>query len=206
MNDQRILLASVSPRRKSLLEEAGYEVVVRPSDLDDGKLTPGKVTPRQWVMSLAEFKARRVADLLDADELDLSGGHFPGVLLAADTICVHEHELLGQPRDMTEAKAMIMKMRGRTHVTITGICLMDPATRRRLLDFDEAEVMVGEIDEASIDEYLASGQWRGKAGAYNLTERMEAGWPMTCQGDPTTVMGLPMLRLPSWLKKFRNQK
>lgn len=200
MNDQRILLASVSPRRKSLLEQAGYEVMVRPSDLDDGKLTRGDVTPRQWVMALAEFKARRVADLLEGKETNL-----PEVLLAADTICVHENELLGQPRDSDEAKAMIMKMRGGTHLTITGICLMDPATRRRLLDFDEAEVQVGPIDDASIDEYLASGQWRGKAGAYNLAERIEAGWPMTCQGDPTTVMGLPMQRLPGWIKKFRNQ-
>jgi septum formation protein len=53
----------------------------------------------------------------------------------------------------------------------------------------------GDVDDDAIDEYVASGQWRGKAGGYNLEERLEAGWPIECEGDPTTVMGLPMRRL-----------
>jgi len=61
---------------------------------------------------------------------------------------------------------------------------------------------VGAIDDGRIEAYVWGGDWRGKAGAYNLSERVEAGWPITCEGDPATVMGLPMRRLPAWLGRF----
>lgn len=63
---------------------------------------------------------------------------------------------------------------------------------RRHLFVDTAAVTVGEIPDAAIETYLATHTWRGKTGAYNLSERIEAGWPITYTGDPTTVMGLPM--------------
>jgi septum formation protein len=61
-------------------------------------------------------------------------------------------------------------------------------------------VTVGPIPETEITAYLDSGQWRGKAGAYNLAERLQAGWPISVEGDPGTVMGLPMVRLAERLR------
>jgi predicted house-cleaning NTP pyrophosphatase (Maf/HAM1 superfamily) len=55
--------------------------------------------------------------------------------------------------------------------------------------------MIGELQEEQIQEYVASGAWRGKSGGYNLADRIEAGWPIECEGDPATVMGLPMVKL-----------
>ncbi|MFW5653377.1 MAG: Maf family protein [Planctomycetota bacterium] len=63
---------------------------------------------------------------------------------------------------------------------------------RRLLFVDTADVEVGNVRSADIKSYLDTGDWRGKAGAYNLSERLTAGWPITYEGDPTTIMGLPM--------------
>jgi septum formation protein len=65
----------------------------------------------------------------------------------------------------------------------------------RHLFADAARVTMGALSDSDLENYLASGQWHGKAGGYNLLERIDAGWPLTYQGDPTTIMGLPMNRL-----------
>lgn len=197
-----IWLASSSPRRCQLLAEAGIEVIVMPSDLDDADLTRGGVQPELWVMALAYFKARRVSDLLSTK------GNLPAersrVMLGADTLCVCEGEIFGQPRDAAQAMHMIRSMCNRVHCTMTGVCLLAFPTGRRFLSVDQAWIRVGDVPERSIEEYITSGQWRGKAGAYNLSERIEADWPISCEGDPATVMGLPMRKLPDWIKRFRN--
>lgn len=198
-----IWLASASPRRRMLLLEAGFGVIVEPSDLDDGRLKRGDVSPGAWVMALAWFKARRVAEriLPSTAFVQAESNRF---VLAADTICVHEGRLLGQPGDAIEARGMMELMRDSTHTTLTGVCLFDPDPGRRFITFDEATVKMGAISDAAIEEYIGSGHWRGKAGAYNLSERIEAGWPIQCLGDPTTVMGLPMRKLPEWIERFRS--
>jgi septum formation protein len=201
-------LASGSPRRRKLLTEAGVPITVQPADIDDGRLSPNRVRPEHWVMALAYLKARRVAELLmQQDPAPLARG---GTIIGADTVCVFEGMILGQPRDEAHAAEMIRMMRHRDHVTMTGVCLiaMEQTTRKRqplppvaarLLFVDRAVVTVGDITDEKIDLYVASGEWRGKAGAYNLADRAAAGWPIECTGDPTTVMGLPMQRLARWL-------
>lgn len=194
MNRQRsVLLASASPRRQLLLREAGLNVQVHPPDIDDGQLQCGKVDPQQWVMALAYLKARRVLEML--------GGRSSGIVIGADTVCVHEGRILGQPVDVNHARWMLMLMRDAAHVTMTGACILKHG--QRFLLFDCAEVHLGELSEQQVDAYLESGNWRGKAGGYNLTERIAAGWPVRCVGDPTTVMGLPMRKLEPMLRLLR---
>lgn len=193
----RICLASSSPRRRRLLEQAGYDVRVIEPQIDDGRLLSPSVAPRQWVMSLAYLKARSVVDHLDAN--DAAG---IDVVLGADTVCVVDGVVLGQPTDDADARRMIEAVRGRSHWTMTGVCLVDPAADRRMFAVDAAAVDVGDVGDEQIEQYISSGDWRGKAGAYNLAERIEAGWPITCADDPATVMGLPMRKLPQWVKAF----
>jgi septum formation protein len=190
-------LASRSPRRAELLAAAGFRAQVAPADIDDGALRHGEVPPEWWVMSLAYLKARRVADGLRAN----NGSH-DGVVLGADTVCAVGRAVMGQPRDAADARRMLRLMRRREHRTLTGVCLL-PLQRPdwRLIVFDAAIVRLGDISDAQIDHYVGGEQWRGKAGAYNLSERMAAGWPISCLGDPATVMGLPIQRLPGWLSK-----
>ncbi|UCD74755.1 MAG: Maf-like protein [Phycisphaerales bacterium] len=188
-----IWLGSASPRRRQLLQEAGLDVHVSPSDLDDGRLRRGSVTPRQWVMALAYFKARRVAEILTrtAGSAESPGG----TVLAADTVCVQGESILGQPADADHARSMLRTMRNHVHQTITGVCLLPLGPGPRLMFVDQAEVHVGPLTDVQIDSYVDSGGWWGKAGAYNLAERIADGWPIQCRGDPATVMGLPMRRL-----------
>ena len=186
--NEPLWLASRSPRRRELLAETGADVRIRPSDLDDGLLRPGSVEASNWVASLAYLKARRVADQLRADgEL--------GTVLGADTVCVCGGVILGQPDDADHARAMLLGLVDREHVTLTGVCLYDLADGSWKWFTDRSLVRVGVIDAETIDAYVASGGWRGKAGGYNLQDRIDDGWPIECIGDPANVMGLPMLRL-----------
>lgn len=198
----KLWLASRSPRRVELLRAAGIDVQVAPADIDDGALRHGEVPPEWWVMSLAYLKARRVADMLRT-----TSGRDDGAVLGADTVCAVGRAVMGQPRDAVDAQRMLSLMRGREHRTLTGVCLL-PLHRPdwRLIVFDAAIVRVGDVTDAQIDDYVRSEQWRGKAGAYNLSERIAAGWPISCLGDPATVMGLPIQRLGRWLSQARDKE
>lgn len=190
----RVLLASKSPRRRLLLQEAGIEHGVVESGVDDGQLAPGPVPAGQWVAALAYLKAAAAAAKL--------GGGEPAIVLGADTVVVDDGEIIGQPRDAADAERILRRLVGGEHEVVTGVALLDPETGLRDLMVDRAQVQVGEVSDAAIADYLASGRWRGKAGAYNLSERLEAGWPIRFQGDPGTIMGLPIRRLPERLAAF----
>lgn len=192
MSRHRLVLASASPRRKLLLAAEGYRPEVLESDLDDAHLVRGSASPEAFVMALSWFKARRVL-----------WRHAPSaaVVVAADTICVHGEELLGKPRDAVQARSMVRAMRGRSHRIVTGVTLLSVEGERRIF-VDVATVTLGAIDDRAIDAYVESGDWRGKAGAYNYSERVAAGWPVACEGDPTGVMGLPMRRVVPLLERL----
>ena len=185
-----IVLASRSPRRRQLLQEAGIWVHVLPPEMDDGEFSPQGQTPQQWVLDMALLKALDVVGRVSSEtEPEV------GTVLAADTVCVHQGEILGQPADAAHAYAMLSRLCNRVHRTISGVCLIRLADGHRMLFVDEAEVYIGKLSEAELRDYVQSGQWQGKAGGYNLAERIADGWPIRCEGDPTTVMGLPMQRL-----------
>lgn len=183
---QGLWLASASPRRRRLLEESGYTIrVVRPT-IDDGELRmrPG-LDPSAWTVALAHAKARSV--------LSAEPGADQAVIIAADTVVVKGDEVIGQPKDRSDAGRIIRALDGGSHSVTTGVAVI--AGGRRWTFADTARVTVGPLDPASVRRYLESGDWQGKAGAYNLMERIENGWPISFEGDPGTIMGLPMKRL-----------
>jgi len=189
----RFWLASRSARRASMLKETGIDVTVMVSDIDDSELSQGVGMPEEWVMGLAYLKARSAADALRAQ------GEHTGRVIGADTVCVHEGDVLGQPASEADAQHMIQRMSRDVHHVLTGLCIIDLSTSERTITFDRAEVRLGDITESQMAAHLTSGNWAGKAGAYNLGEQIEAGWDVECTGDPTTVTGLPMQRLMALL-------
>jgi septum formation protein len=118
-----------------------------------------------------------------------------GTVLAADTVCIVNKEIIGQPNDSDEAFSMILSMTNREHEVCTGWCLQSLNGDRIQVGFEVATITLGHISEDDIFNYVATGAWKGKAGGYNLSERIVAGWPIDCEGDPTSVMGLPMIQL-----------
>lgn len=188
----RIHLASRSARRRQILGEAGIEHTCGEPGLDDGELEPGDVSPEHWVIALAYLKARTAAR-------DRPPGE---IVLGADTVVVFKGRIIGQPKDGADAERIIRLLAGADHDVVTGVALVDPASNRRDVFIDRAEVTVGAIPDEEITRYIAGGGWRGKAGAYNLSERIGAGWPIRFRGDPNTIMGLPLAALMPRLRAF----
>jgi septum formation protein len=109
---------------------------------------------------------------------------------------------LGQPKDADDAKQMLYAMLNSSHEVYTGWCLISCDGTQLESGCEGASITVGEISSKEIEQYVGSEKWIGKAGAYNLSERVSAGWPIVCHGDPTCVMGLPMDRLKEKLQCF----
>lgn len=196
----RVVLASQSPRRRRLLEEYGIAHGAVASGVDDGVLVRGGVTPSEWVAALAYFKAASARE-----RLSLPGvGAGEVVILGADTVVRKGDRIIGQPADAADAERIVRTLENGTHDVLTGVAFVDAATGRRDMWVDRATVRVGEIGDERIGAYLATGGWRGKAGAYNLSERLAEGWPIEYDGDPGTIMGLPMRRLTARLIDFRD--
>ncbi|MAY74476.1 MAG: septum formation protein Maf [Phycisphaerae bacterium] len=185
----RIWLASRSPRRRELLDGAGIKFDVVAVGVDDGELSPGSGGAAEWVMSLAYLKA--TVAWRDREK----HGVTEGLVLGADTVCVLDGAIIGQPASAEEADSIIRRFAARAHDVLTGVCLIDVATGARDLFAVAATVTLGEVSDDEIRSYVESEHWRGKAGAYNYDERARAGWPLSCDGDPTAVTGLPMVEL-----------
>lgn len=185
-----LVLASRSPRRLALLRDAGLDPSAIDPGVDDSEVRLAPVAPSLAAVALAYLKAAAGAELPEAHER---------VVLAADTFVLKAGRIIGKPADESDADRIIRLLSNGVHEVLTAVCLLDrreggPGRSRRFL-VDRARVRVGEIRDDERRAYLATGAWRGKAGAYNLAGRLSDGWPIACAGDPTTVMGLPMRRL-----------
>lgn len=186
-----IVLASSSPRRREMLTDAGIEHRVHPATVDDGELVPGEFTSAdEWVVALAYLKALSSSRTITDHDQDT-----PVVIIGADTVCVQDGQIIGQPDDRDHAKAIINRMSGSTHEVLTGVAILEPNGTRRDLFVDRSVVSVGIIPDDEIEAYLDSQLWKGKAGAYNITERLAAGWPIEFSGDESSIVGLPLTRV-----------
>lgn len=195
-NDLPLVLASKSPRRAQLLTEAGFLFEQRSPPFADPDQPPEHLRGHEaegYAAALAEQKARSLATQIMG----------PAIILAADTICVDAAgALVGKPRDRDHAHAMVGSFIEAEHRVLTGVALLSAGVERLTIESfaDTATVRFGSISSEQLEDYLATDDWRGKAGGYNLFDRQAAGWPIEVDGDPTTVVGLPMRRLVPLLR------
>ncbi|EAQ04193.1 Putative Maf-like protein [Pseudooceanicola batsensis HTCC2597] len=180
----KLILGSGSPRRLDLLATLGLTPdAIRPPDIDE---TPGKgELPRPYCARMSREKARTVQ--AGADE----------VVLCADTTVALGRRIMGKPRDAGEAAEFLLAMSGRRHKVITAV-----AVRRgdRLWERDVVTtVRMKRLDDLELNAYLATDDWRGKAGGYGIQGPAGAFIPWL-QGSYTAVMGLPVAETANLLK------
>jgi len=182
-----LILASRSPRRRQLLEEAGYrfEVCV-PSDAAESGEVAGE-TPTALVTRLARQKAADVAARVDA-----------GLVVGCDTVVECDGRILGKPADVADARAMLEALSGREHRVLTGLCLWRVPDGEPMVRVAVATLRMDRLGARQLDEYLASGQWEGKAGAFGYQDRL--GWVHVIDGSQSNVVGLPMELLAEMLR------
>ena len=177
-----LILASQSPRRRTLLGQIGLSFRVEVSPYEE--TIPDEGHPSDIVQHLAMEKALPVSR------------RFPSALtLAADTIVVHQGEVLGKPADEAEARTMLRKLSGATHTVFTGMALLHEATGRRITACEATRVTFAPLSDAEIAAYVASGAPMDKAGAYGIQGDLGAVFVARIEGDFYTVMGLPLHRL-----------
>jgi len=192
-----IVLASASPRRRRLLEEAGLRFRIEPAGVDES--LPAAVDPEHAARSLAERKARAVGEAYRAT---------PVLAIGSDTIVAvpvatpgAAPRILGKPEDPAEARAMLASLSGTTHAVWTGVCVYDAARDRAEVDAECTRVTMRALAAGEIDAYVASGEWRDKAGGYAIQESADAFVTALEGGGFDNVVGLPVARTMALLAR-----
>lgn len=187
----KLILASASPRRLALLEQAGLKPdALLPCDLDE---TPGKgERPRDLARRLAREKAE-AANRTRADRPDLAESY----IVAADTVVAVGRRILPKAEILDEAAACLRLLSGRAHRVYTGVAVVTPkgVIRERLV---ETRLRFKRLSNDEIEGYLAAGEWRGKAGAYAI-QGIAGSFVVKLLGSYGAVVGLPLYETVSLL-------
>lgn len=170
-----LLLVSTSPQRRAILEQLGLPFEVAPPRYEEDD-APG-AAPIELVMEHAQGKARSVA-----------GGAGERPVLGVDTAVVLDGRVYGKPEGESEAARMLEELAGRTHLVISGLCLITPAGED--VGHDSTRVSFRKLTPRDIAAYVATREWEGRAGAYAIQGR-GAGLVERIDGDYLNVVGLP---------------
>lgn len=184
--ERKLILASASPSRKMLLEQAGLDFEVVVSGVDE--TVPSDYTPAQTVEALAQRKGRAVQALRPE-----------APIIAADSVVSIDGLILGKPKDDEAAKATLRRLSGRTHELITGVCLL--INGQMDLFHQVTRVTFYPLTEEEIAEYVALGESRGRAGAYGI-EGIGVVLVQSIQGDYPNIVGLPVAETIRHLHKL----
>ena len=189
LNKYKIILASNSPRRKELLSGLGvdYEVKTLP-DVDESY--PDGLSGEGIAKHIARGKAEAYRSLIQADEL----------VITADTIVWLDGTVMGKPKDEEEAKDMLMRLSGKTHQVITGVCLTIASTQKTFAAV--TDVTFATLTDEEVDYYVTRYQPMDKAGSYGVQEWIGFVGVENLSGSYFNVMGLPIQRLYTELKKL----
>ncbi|ROH96076.1 Maf family protein [Chryseobacterium daecheongense] len=172
----KILLASQSPRRKELLSSLGFDFEVVKIDCEE--IIPENISIGEAAAYLSQLKADAFANLKEGE-----------VLLTADTVVAINDQILGKPRDKSDAKAMLQALSGKTHQVYTGITIK--TIDRTFTETDVADVEFDDISEDEIEYYIQNYRPFDKAGSYGIQEWLGMAKIRKMNGSFYTIMGLP---------------
>jgi len=185
----KLLLASNSPRRKQLLALGDWDFEISVPDVDESQL-PGE-TPADYVLRLAKAKALAAANAARPEM----------IVIGADTAVVDGNDILGKPKDASDAVQMLERLRGRTHQVYTGLALHRLGDQKLLTELCITDVPMRAYSDEEIREYVLGGDPLDKAGAYAIQH--EGFQPVeSLHGCYASVMGLPLCHLLRALKQL----
>ena len=189
----KLILASASPRRKSLMEVLGLEFEIKVSNCEEIIDYSNKI--EDIVMSLAFQKANDVAN--DSDN--------ESIIIGADTVVFCENEILGKPKDCDDAIRMLKLLSGNTHSVYTGFSIINNADKTIITDFEKTDVTFKKLSDTEIIEYVNSVNVKDKAGSYSI-QGIASSFVSELKGDYNNVVGLPIYKLSKYLYNTFNIK
>ena len=182
-----LILASQSPRRRELLEQAGFEFeVVLPSPGAECGKCSGE-SPVDLVARLAMQKAK-----------DVAMRTAKGIVIGCDTVAECMGQILGKPENRDHAEEMLRLMSGRTHHVSSGLCLWKRPGDEPVIRVDATRLRMDELSTEKIESYLETDLWVGKAGAFGFQDGLD--WVHIEDGSASNVVGLPMELLSEMLQ------
>ena len=177
-----LILASVSPRRKQLLAEAGFVFETQPPDEHAEDECRTNELPVDYVQRLAFQKAKNVADKVAQ-----------GIILGGDTIVLCGEAILEKPTDRDDARKMLRQLRGQVHSVLSGLCLIKKEIGGETMVRQQTEVtrlIMQPISDNDLELYLDTDLWQGKAGAFGYQDGND--WITILEGSESNVVGLPL--------------
>lgn len=190
---KKIILASGSPRRREIMEQAGYTFEIKVSQKEE---IYHSTAPDEVVKELSLLKAEDIAKNIGWENV---------VIIGADTVVAHKGKILGKPKDDGDAFSMIQGIQGDVHFVYTGITILSFDENGNKTIVNEAigtKVFVDSMTEEEIQAYLATGEHRDKAGSYAIQGKF-APYIEKIEGDYYNVVGLPISYIRKTLKNLQ---
>jgi septum formation protein len=182
-----LILASKSPRRRYLLEQAGLEFSVIPSNIDESRMP--RSSPEAYVRILSEAKADSVSQ------------KYPEKwVIGADTIVLNNGDILGKPESKDDARTMLQRLSGQTHQVLTGYTIVCKAKNKKFSETVKTDVRFKYLSDEEIDWYIHTGEPFGKAGSYAI-QGIGTFLVKSIHGSYTNVVGLPVCEVIEFLIK-----
>ncbi|MDI6803706.1 MAG: nucleoside triphosphate pyrophosphatase [Bacteroidota bacterium] len=189
---KKIILASASPRRQTLLRQIGFDFEVRHSSVEE--VFEKTKTPEENVIRLAEAKA-----------LDIAKDIEHAFIVGADTIVVLNGEMMGKPADDGDAFRMLKKLSGREHKVFTGFAIVDKPSNKIVSNVEITTVKFRDLEDEEILEYVNSKSPADKAGAYGIQDDYGAVFVERINGCFYNVVGFPLTKFYITLQKFQKK-
>jgi septum formation protein len=190
---KQFILASASPRRKLLLEKAGYRFEVIVSNIDESAFGIDGISSIEHTKQLALAKALAVGRKYPAE-----------LILAADTVVDFKGQIIGKPKDAADAERITRMLFSGPHEVVTGVALVKIDEKIEIVETVTTTVIPRKLTTEQIAEHIKIGDWRGKAGAYGIQETGDE-FVERIEGSFTNVIGLPMELVQKLLDKFINR-
>jgi len=186
-NNRTLLLASKSPRRRSLIENIGMQYRIVEADVEE--IIPNGLQAKE----VAEYLARLKSDF----EIELSDDD---ILLTADTVVIINNKVIGKPTDITVAKETLKALSGKEHLVMTGVCLRSKTKKESFAV--STKIQFYDLSQEEIDYYVSNFEVMDKAGSYAIHEWIGKIGVEKINGDFYSVMGLPVSKIYQVLKTF----
>jgi septum formation protein len=187
---ERLLLASASPRRREILENLGFEFEILPADVDESEVPWND--PVESAKLLAEIKG-----------VEVQVKRPRKTVIAADTIVLCEGEVMGKPSENEEAAEMLGKLSGRMHEVVTGLALLAPPNIR-MIEAESTKVFFRGLTSREITRYINTREPFDKAGAYAI-QGFASAFIDRIEGDYFNVVGLPVARLFNMFHRLESE-
>lgn len=183
-----VYLASKSPRRKKLLDQINLNF--KTIHIDHHETIKKNEKPYKIVVCLAEEKLDKAREIIKE-----------GIIITADTIVVLNKKIIGKPVDKKDAKKILKKLSGKTHIVYTGFSVYNSRLNSTISGYEKTLVTFRKLFDNEIDDYIATGSPMDKAGAYGIQDDFGAVFVQKISGDYYNVVGLPLTKIYQALLK-----